>query len=95
MLACLLKVAIMTSFTIPPLSPYFEVLYFKQKQGENLKDAWYRIIESYCVCTIKGDMKNLLRNFYVGLTMPNRQLLDFSTKGNFIDSDPNTAYELI
>ena len=27
--------------------------------------------------------------------MPNRQLLDFYTKGNFIDSDPNTAYELI
>jgi hypothetical protein len=27
--------------------------------------------------------------------MPNRQLLDFASKGNFIDSDPNTAYELI
>ena len=85
----------MTSITILALSPDFEVLYFKQKQGENLKDAWYRIMESYRVCTIKGDMKILLRNFYVGLTMPNRQLLDFATKGNFIDSDPNTAYELI
>jgi len=27
--------------------------------------------------------------------MPHRQLLDFATKGNFIDSDPNTGYELI
>ena len=26
--------------------------------------------------------------------MPNRQLLDFATEGNFIYSDPNTAYEL-
>ena len=85
----------MTSITIPPLSSDFEVLYFKQKQGENLKDAWYRIMESYHVCSIKGDMKILLRKFYVGLTMPNRQLLDFATKGNFIDSDANTAYEII
>ena len=85
----------MTSFTIPPLSSDFEVLYFKQKQGENLKDAWYRIMEFYHVCTIKGDMKILLRNFYVGLTMPNRQLLDFAAKGNFIEIDANTAYEII
>ena len=52
-------------------------------------------MEFYRVCTIKGDMKILLRNFYVGLTMPNRQLLDFAAKGNFIESDANTAYEII
>src|SRR3990170_3507234 len=46
----------MTSVTFPPLSPDFEVLYFKQKQGENLKDAWYRMIGFYRVCTIKGDI---------------------------------------
>ena len=34
-------------------------------------------------------------NFYVGLTLPHRQLLDFSTKGNFIEVDPNIAYEII
>ena len=77
----------MTSIIFPPLSPDFEVLYFKQKQGENLKDAWYRLMESYCVFCIKGDLKILLRNFYIGLTMHHRQLL--------IESDANTAYEII
>ena len=85
----------MTSVTIPPLSPDFEVLYFKQKQGENLKDAWYRLMESYHVCSVKGDLKILLRNFYIGLTMHHRQLLDFAAKGNFIESEANTAYEII
>src|SRR3990170_2956726 len=85
----------MTSVTIPPLSPDFEVLYFKQKQGENLKDAWYRLMESYHVCSVKGDLKILLRNFYRGLTMHHRQLLNFATKGNFIESEANTAYEII
>ena len=27
--------------------------------------------------------------------MPHRQLLDFTTKGNFIESDANVAYEII
>ena len=78
-----------------PLSPEFEVLHFKQRQGENLKDAWYRMIESYRSCTIGGDFKILLRNFYVGLTLPHRQLLDFSAKGNFIEVDPSISYEII
>ena len=85
----------MTNVTIPPLSPDFEVLYFKQKQGENLKDAWYRLMESYRVFSIKGDLKILLHNFYIGLTMRHRQLLDFAAKGNFIESGANTAYEII
>ena len=78
-----------------PLSSDFEVLHFKQRQGENLKDAWYRMIESYRNCTIEGDFKILLRNFYVGLTMSHRQLLDFAAKGNFIEIDPSIAYEII
>jgi hypothetical protein len=85
----------MTSITIPPLSPDFEVLYFKQKQGENLKDAWYRLMESYRICSIKGDLKVLLCNFYIGLTLHHRQLLNFAAKGNFIESEANTAYEII
>ena len=78
-----------------PLSSDFEVLHFKQRQGENLKDAWYRMIESYRSFTIEGDFKILLRNFYVGLTISHRQLLDFAAKGNFIEIDPNIAYEII
>ena len=39
--SCLL--AVMTSIISSPLSPESEVLNFKQREGENLKDAWYRI----------------------------------------------------
>ena len=78
-----------------PLSPEFEVLHFRQRQGENLKDAWYRMIESYRNCTIEGDFKILLRNFYVGLTVSHRKLLDFAAKGNYIEIDPNTAHAII
>ena len=78
-----------------PLSPDFEVLNFKQRQGENLKDAWYMMLESYCSCTIEGDFKILLHNFYVALTISHRQLLDFAAKGNFNESDPSFAYEII
>ena len=53
------------------------------------------MVESYRSCTIEGDFKILLRNFYVGLTLPHRQLLDFSAKGNFIEVDPGIAYEII
>ena len=85
----------MASPSITVSTPDFEVLHFKQRQGESLKDAWYRMVESYRSCTIEGDFKILLRNFYVGLTLPHRQLLDFSAKGNFIEVDPSIAYEII
>ena len=66
-----------------PLFPEFEVLHFKQRQGENLKDAWYRMMESYRNCTLEVNFRILLRNFYVGLNMSHRQLLDCNAKGNF------------
>ena len=52
-------------------------------------------MELYHNSTIKSDIKILLRNFYVGITMPNRQILDFAAKGIFIESDTNFAYEMI
>ena len=85
----------MNSMTTPPLSLDFEVLYFKQKQGEILKDSWYRLTKSYRVCNTKGHAKNLIRNFYIGLTMHHRQLLDFAAKGNLFEIDTNAAYEII
>src|SRR3990170_2626135 len=85
----------MASMTTPPLSPDFEVLYFKQRQGQNLKDAWYRLMESYRICNLKGDAKVLLLNFYIGLTLHHRQLLNFAAKGNFIELDANAAYEIL
>ena len=60
----------MASSVFIPSSPDFEVLHFKQRQGENLRDAWFRMLESYRSCTIEGDFKILMRNFYVGLTYP-------------------------
>ena len=75
---------IMSSSLSAPMSPDFEVLHFKQRQGENLKDAWYRMIESYHKCTLEVNFRILLCNFYVGLNMAHRQLLDCIAKGNFI-----------
>ena len=72
-----------------------EVLNFKQREGENLKDAWYRMMESYRNCTLEVNFRILLRNFYVGLNMSHRQLLDCVAKGNFIEIDPHIAHEVI
>ena len=77
------------------MSPKYEVLHFKQRQGENLKYAWYRIMESYHNCTLEVNFRILLRNFYVGLNMSHRQLLDCVAKGNFIEIDPSIAHEII
>ena len=68
----------MASVPTPPLSLDFEVLYLKQREAENLKDAWYRLMESYRISNLKGDAKVLLRNFYIGLALHHRQLLDFA-----------------
>ena len=85
----------MASSLSAPMSPEFEVLHFKQRQGENLKDAWYRMMESYRNCTLEVNFRILLRNFYVGLNMSHRQLLDCIAKGNCIEIDPSIAHEII
>ena len=86
---------VMASPLSTPLSPEFEVFHFKQRQGENLKDAWLRIMESHHNCTSEINLRILLRNFYVGLNLSHRQLLDCATKGNFIEIDPHIAHEII
>ena len=60
-----------------------------------MKDDWYRLMESYRISNLKGDAKVLLRNFYIGLALHHRQLLDFSAKGNFVELDANAAYEIL
>ena len=52
-------------------------------------------MESYRISNLKGDAKVLLRNFYIGLALHHRQLLDFVDKGNFIELDANAAYEIL
>ena len=60
----------------PPIiisAPYDKVLNFKQREGENLKDAW-------CNAPNRSSPKQstivLLHNFYVGVTPWNRYVLD-------------------
>ena len=85
----------MASSFSAPMCPDFEVLHFKKRQGENLKDAWYRMMESYHKCTLVVNFRILLHNLYVGLNMTHRQLLDCIAKGNFIEIDPSIAHEII
>ena len=85
----------MASSVCIPSSPDFEVLHFKQRQGENLKDAWFRMMGFYRNYTLEVNFRILLRHFYVGLNMSHRQLLDCVAKGNFIEIDPSIVHEVI
>ena len=70
----------------PPImvnTPDNEVLNFKQREGENLKDSWYRICNAQNRSTRKQSTFVLLHNFYVGITTWNRHVLDTITGGNF------------
>src|SRR3954463_2303183 len=63
-----------------------EVLTFKQRGGESLKDAWYRINDSQKRATKKQSTTILLRNFYVGITPWNWFILDTAINGNFLEA---------
>jgi hypothetical protein len=52
-------------------------------------------MEVYRTSNLKGDAKILLQNFYIGLALHHRQLLDFAAKGSFIELDANSAYEIL
>src|SRR3954464_15262614 len=72
-----------------------EVLTFKQRGGESLKDAWYRINDSQKRGTKKQPTTILLRNFYVGITSWNRFVLDTAINGNFIEAPVWEALNVI
>ena len=76
------RFVIMASPLSTPLSPENEVLNFKQREGENLKYAWFRICNAQNRSTRKQSTSVLLRNFYVGITPWNRYILDTITRGN-------------
>ena len=82
----------MASSSSIAITPESEVLNFKQKEGENLKDAWYRICNAQNRSTRKQSTTVLLRNFYVGITPWNRYVLDTITGGNFLGSYTFDAY---
>ena len=72
-----------SSFTVGA-SPEAEVLTFKKKNGESLKDAWYRINDAQHKSVNKQSTTILLRNFYVGVNTWSRFVLDTSIGGNFL-----------
>src|ERR1041385_5132187 len=72
-----------------------EVLTFKQKGGESLKDAWHRINDSQKRATKKQSTTILLIIFYVGITSWNRFLLDTAINGNFIEAPVMEALNVI
>src|SRR3954464_4706858 len=72
-----------------------EVLTFKQRGGESLKDAWYRINDSQKRATKKQSTTILLRNFYVGITSSNSFILDTAINGNFIEAQVWEALNVI
>ena len=75
-----------------PLSPENEVLNFKQREGENLKDAWYRICNAQNRSTKKQSTLVLLCNFYVGANPWYRYILDTIIGGNFLGSHTFDSY---
>ena len=82
----------MASLISSPLSPESEVLNFKQREGENLKDAWYRICNAQNRSTRKQSTLVLLRNFYVGVNTWYRYILDTIIGGNFLGSHTFDSY---
>ena len=77
------------------LVPEVEVRSFKQRSGESLKDAWYRISDSHRRCAKKYSTMILLRNFYVGITIWYRYVLDTLTGGNFLGTPALEASYII
>ena len=69
-----------------------EVLNFKQREGESIKDAWYRICNAQNRSNRKQSTSVLLRNFYVGITPWNRYLLYTIIGGNFLGSHTFDSY---
>ena len=82
----------MASPPILVVTPEHEVLNFKQREGENLKDAWHRICNAQYKSTRKLSTSVLLCNFYVGITPWNRCVLDIATGGDFMSSHTFDAY---
>ena len=68
------------------------MLNFKQRGGENLKYAWYRICDAQNRSTRKQSTTILHHMFYVGVTPWNRYVLDTITGGNFLGSHTFDSY---
>ena len=85
----------MASPSIHVITPEHEILNFKQRKGENLKDAWHRIINDQNKSTWKLSTSVLLCNFDVGITPWNRCIHDTITGGDFLSSHTFDSYNAI
>ena len=86
----------MSPSSFPPVeTPESEVLTFKQRGGESLKDAWYRIKNAHHRSTKKQVATVLLRNFYIGITCWYKFVLDTLTGGNFLGASASEAFNAI
>ena len=82
----------MASSSLVTSTPKNDVLNFKQRGGENLKDAWYRICDAHNRSTRKQSTTILLRNFYVGITTWYRFVIDTITGGNLLMCPSTNAF---
>ena len=82
----------MASPPILIITPEHEILNFKQREGENLKDVWHRICNAQNKSSRKLSTSFLLHNFYVGITPWNRCVLDTVTRGDFLSSHLFDSY---
>ena len=85
----------MASPPILILTPEQEILNFKQREEENLKDACHRICNAQNKSIRKLSTSVLLHNFYVRITHWNRCVLDTVTGGDFLSSHTFDAYNAI
>lgn len=85
----------MANSSLTVMSPEMEVFLFKQRSGETLKDAWFRIQDAQNRSTCKCSTVVLIRNFYIGLSTWNRYILDTITGGRFVGSNTLDSFNAI
>ena len=71
------------------------VLTFKQRGGESLKDAWYRINDAQNRSTKKQATLVIFKNFFVGVINWYRYILDTLMGGNFLGAHTLEALNII
>ena len=92
---CEILFVIMDNSSSIACTPENELLNFKQRGGENLKDAWYRICNAHNRSIRKQSTIVLLHCFYVGITTWYRFILDTLTGGNFLMCPSLDAFKAI
>src|SRR3954467_13609490 len=72
-----------------------EVLYFHQRNGENMKKAWDRISEAHKANMSWLPIRIVLRNFCFGLFKWCKHSVDLIAEGGFLECDEARALEII